>query len=815
MEKELRRFLLSSLILAAVIIFLSLPISSLPPLGPFFNPWQGFWQNAAPTEKEPSLTLKIPGLRESVTIVYDERSVPHIFAKNDHDLYLAQGYVTAKDRLWQMDMQIRSADGRLAEVAGKRALNHDRYKRHLGLSYGADQAVKAMKKDSTVWQAVQAYADGVNAYINSLSDENYPLEYKLMQFSPEQWTPEKSALLLKNMTYTLAGRSNDYATTNTLKYMGEEYLEEVIGPIPKWTNPIIPKQKSWKQLPAPDVIKPDSPYVPGRTSAAAQGPSFEPDPANGSNNWAVSGAKTRSGYPLLANDPHLGTTLPSIWYEVQLHAPGNNVYGVSLPGAPMVIIGFNEQSAWGFTNTGSDVMDWYALDLRKSGQNVEYRYDGAWRQAKPRIERIEVKGGETVTDTVYYTHHGPIVSLSGGSGYESSSIPKDHSLRWIAHDPSNEMRFFYDINRAGNIDDLKKALPHFIAPSQNIAFADTHGNIAMWISGKLPMKWQNQGLFIGDGSDPAYDWQGWIPKMHNPHQVNPDRGFVSSANQEVAAEEYPYYLDDRFGDYERGKRINDRLSKMENATVDSMRKLQLDVFSLHAESILPEMLSWLPADSLNDSQHQGIERLSTWNFQKTAEKVAPTLFRRWWFRFYEAIWDDEMPADSLNLPFRSPSRDQTVALLKKSTEQEWIDNQETDKRETISDLALQSYRKAFGELVNDHGPISEKWKYGRIRPARIPHLARIPGMGRTFKTGGDRETINAINDDHAPSWRMVVDLKPPVAGYGVYPGGASGNPGSIEYDRYTRDWADGNLYRLNFWNHPNQAENTNHIVTLE
>ncbi|NBB76616.1 MAG: penicillin acylase family protein, partial [Bacteroidetes bacterium] len=394
---------ISAALLAILLFFLATPIGTIPPIGKFFHPVQGFWANAETRPATGDILLDLQGVEEPVEIFFDERGVPHIFAENDHDLYFAQGYVTARDRLFQMELQARAAGGKLAEWLGERLIDYDRNQRRLGMMYGAEQAFSAIQQDEVMSGVISAYAEGVNAYIETLRYEDYPLEYKVLDVEPSEWSELNTALLLKYMTQTLAGRSEDIITSNTLSHFGEEFVNRYLSDRSQFMVSIIPDEKEWELDPQRRAA-PDSLYDPTYNDEIQL---WQPDPLNGSNNWVVDGSKTEGGYPMLSNDMHLNMTLPAIWYEVQLQTPDHNVYGVSLQGAPTVIVGFNEHMAWGSTNTGADLMDWYEITFRDSTKQ-EYLFDGEWLPVEERIEEIIVKGGETVRDTVLYTHHGPV-----------------------------------------------------------------------------------------------------------------------------------------------------------------------------------------------------------------------------------------------------------------------------------------------------------------------------------------------------------------------------------------------------------------------
>lgn len=778
----------SLLILIALLISLNTKFGAVPPLGKFFDPDAGFWANAEISKPE-SEELDIPGLQEPVSVYFDDRRVPHIFAENEHDLYLAQGYIVARDRLFQMEMQTYDAAGRLAEIVGPELLNRDRNTRRLGMTYGAERAMEEIKKDPQMSEIIQAYSEGVNAWISQLSPADYPLEYKVLDVAPEEWAPIKTAYLLKNMTRTLAGRNNDVRTSNTIQYFGEEFVEQYFVRKPELNDPIIPPSREWDFV--ADVPEaPDSVFMPSVSKVIDPFPHQE---GVGSNNWVVGGDKTASGYPILANDPHLSLTLPSIWYEMQLTAPGLNTYGVTLQGTPSIIIGFNENAAWGTTNVGSDVMDWYEIEFRDQSMK-EYRHDGEWKPATQRIEEIKVRGGDSILDTVIYTHHGPVFEVEPATGEGSSGY---QALRWIAHEPSNDLRTFYEFNKMENYEDFKQAISNYSAPAQNFVFADQAGDIALWISGKLPRKWDLQGQSVSDGTDPQYDWQGWIPTEQNPHIKNPARGFVSSANQESAAPDYPYYLDDDFAPFERGRRINDLLEGMENITPKDMQEMQMDDYSYYASTLLPSLLLWTKTDSLNEEEQVIYDLMKEWNYYMEAEEMAPSIFRQWAGNFYAAVWYDEFGTTEASL--RYPSRDIFVETIKNDPDLSFIDDIDTERKEDREDIATAAFRETVEELTNAWGEPGDTWKWGRAINNDVNHIANIPGFGaQNVFSSGAAEAINAVRGTHGPSWRMIVELGPEVKGWGVYPGGQSGNPGSPKYDSMLEAWRTGELYELNF-----------------
>lgn len=782
---------------ATLIVFLfllySVPLGSLPPLGAFFHPMEGFWANAETRSQEGSRNLNVDGLYEPVDVYVDERGVPHIFAQNEHDLYFTQGFVTARDRLFQMEMQIRAAGGMLSEWMGSRTIEYDRHQRRLGMVYGAERALQEImaSEQPEVYNAIQAYADGVNAYISTLNSSKYPVEYKILNVEPAEWEPLNTALLLKYMTQMLAGRSSDISTSNTLAHFGEDFVNRYLSTPATLLDPIIPPGTPWDfepvQTEPPSVL-----YQPGFVSEIEK---WQPDPHNGSNTWVVSGEKTANGFPILSNDMHLNMTTPAIWYEVQLHTPESNVYGVSLPGTPTVIVGYNEQIAWGSTNTGADVMDWLEITFRDNTHS-EYLFDGEWLPVQVRYETIHVKGGESVTEKILFTHHGPVYTTIE----HEEGIPeyrRNLALRWIAHKPSNELLTFYRLNRATGYDDFKNAFRTFRSPAQNMSFADIHGNIAIQTGGQFPVKWQFQGRTVGDGSDPVYDWHEYIPYEQNPFSLNPERGFLSAANQDPADITYPYYLGDDFAPFERGRRVNDLLHDMNEITVEDFRLMLMDNFSYHAYTLLPVLLERINRSELNPVELRMISQLESWNLENIGEMVEPTLFSAWWSALYRSIWDNKYDTE---YPMRRPDRDRTVELIRTEPESSIFNNQQTEEVENLNSLILASFKNAIENLEERFGSNPEQWLWGRYNNTHLNHIGQIPGMGlRNIFTDGGGESINAIRGSHGPSSRIVVELDPNgVRGYGVYPGGQSGNPGSKTYDQFIEAWRTGELYELLF-----------------
>jgi penicillin amidase len=792
-------------ITTALVWLLQTKFGDIPPIGTFLNPVSGFWQNAESKNVNAHDDLKLKGLHGKITIKYDDNDIPHIFAGNDYDLYFAQGYVTAKDRLWQIDIQTRLAGGRLAEVIGPKAADIDRYHRRMGMVYGAENTLAECMKDPQTKTILQAYADGINAYVHNLPAKYYPIEFKLLDYAPEEWKPINSVLTLKLMSETLAGGSDDFAMTNTLKLLGPKITNELFPDYPFKEEPIVPAGTPWNFKPL-QLPKPSKSFLADMTDTIKTRQRVE---GIGSNNWVIAGSRSANGYPLLANDPHLNLTFPSIWYQLQLAAPGVNVYGVSIPGTPTVIIGYNQKIGWGVTNVDADVLDWYQIRFKDLSKK-EYWYNNQWVPVKTRIETVHVRGDKTIVDTVLYTHVGPVVYANSNkkpTSGQAHMVPVSHALRWIAHDPSNEFKTFYLLNRGSNYNDYRKALTYYTAPAQNFIFASNDKDIAITPNGKFPLKFKDQGKYILDGSDPANNWQGWIPADQNPTVKNPARGYLSSANQSSTDPTYPYYINWKFGPYERGKRIDDRLSLMHNANVDSMRSIQNDVYSIFAQDILPTLLADVDVSKLNPQQQQAYGQVKNWSKEFTANSVGATIFYTWWNNLYTKIWADDFNVkNDINVQLKWPSRYRTAQLLLTEKKSRWYDDSRTQQTEDRAYLINASFKATIDTLAKNYGQQGNNWQWGTVKGSHVAHLGKVPGFDSgNFMAGGSAWTVNALSDTHGPSWRMVVQFGPTVKGYGILPGGQSGNPGSFYYDNLFNTWKNGRLNELLFLQSPDDA----------
>jgi penicillin amidase len=595
-----------------------------------------------------------------------------------------------------------------------------------------------------------------------------------MGFKPEAWTNIKCALLLKYMADDLTGKTEDIPLTVIRDMMDEQefnYLfpEKIIGTIPVIPAGTVYSSASLGMLPAvADSVQ--------RIHLKASDFEKIDDEGKGSNNWVLSGSKTKSGAAILCNDPHLGLNLPSLWYEVQLHAPGINVYGASLPGAPGVVIGFNDNISWGFTNNYRDVKDFYAI--KEVGD--KYEFDGKQLAYNNRVERIGVKGKPDYLDTVRYTVHGPIIYEQKFTGPGGIRIPL--ALRWMAHDESNELLSLYLLNRSTNYEQFVTAIHQFKCPGQNMIYADRQGNIGLWGQGQFVNKWNGQGKYIMPGTDSTTLWKELIPMSENPHAYNPAQGFLSSANQAVTDSTYPYWYNGYFYEF-RAWRINNVLGSMQKATVQDMFALQNDCYSILAASVLPIMLQYLPPD-LKPNEKAYLDELKRWDHKLSAESKAASIFQLWWAEAYTNIWKQGFAGipDGLR-----PSPERTMQLMQ--TDVAYMP--------ALGDAIVHGFEKAVDSLAKLE-QTGTQWYH--VKNTTVKHLTKLPAFSfGDLKMGGWGNVVNAVKGDHGPSWRMVVEMGKEIAAYGVYPGGQSGNPGSQYYATFLNHWVEGAYYRLQFY----------------
>jgi penicillin amidase len=786
-------FLLALATTIALVVILDTTKLLPAPLGRWLSPQQGIWQNAESLDHDYNANLTIPGLKGNTEVYFDERLVPHIFSDNEEDPYFVQGYLHAKFRLWQMEFQTHFISGRISEIVGDAGIKSDRGFRRMGITSAAESSLAFMEKDEVMRQTMDAYTAGVNAYIENLPESQLPIEYKLLGYKPEKWTNLKSVLFFKAMSYDLVGGDDDFEQTNLLKILGEADYNFLFPQAEDSLSPIIPKgipfTKSAEIPLAPADA--DSVYFHRRDSLWFT-QEFKPDPDNGSNNWVVSGSKTKSGKPILCNDPHLSLSLPSIWMEMQITTPTSNAYGVTFPGLPIVVIGFNDYIAFGVTNAGRELKDYYEIRFRDASR-TEYWFNNAWKKADLRIEQISVKESAPFIDTVAYTVFGPVIYDK--TFKDKLNQNKAYALSWIAHYPSNPLKMWYQLNRAKNYNDYLDAVQYFNEPSQNIVFASKEGDIAIKQEGKFPLRWEGQGSFVMPGTDSSYMWKEFIPRQDNPFSHNPEQGYLSSANQRAVDTSYPYFIPGSYDMY-RGVSINRRLSVMSNITPDDMKRLQNDNYNVFAEHMRPLMLRYVDRDRLSPEALRFLTLLEQWNLNSDIQETGPTIFENWVDSLRPALFRDELFRNDLPVIFPS---DEIIAqsLIRDSSSFKFIDNTKTPETETLADILTSSLEKATPGLKKAEDDHRLEW--GNFKNTSVYHLLRermLPFGRLGLPIGGGKHIINATKQKNGPSWKMVIHMTTPTEAYGIYPGGQNGNPGSPFYDNTVLDWAKGQHYKL-------------------
>jgi penicillin amidase len=778
------------LLTTLIIYFLSKPIGDKPAIGALLSPTHGFWKNIEKAKtKSYSITLK--GKNSEITIAYDENGIPHIFADNESDMYYAQGYITAKDRLWQMDFITRFASGRISEIVGEDALNIDRYNRRIGLVKSAQESVEYASKDPKIKVVLNSYTQGVNDYMKTLNSKNIPFEFKLLGYKPEPWTTLKCGLIMKYMADELTGIDTDVEYTNAINLFGKEVFEQLYPDFPENVEPIVPSGTNFAKASTTS----------GLTAAISKGFFNKPNIGHdyikglGSNNWAINKEKTYSGSPILCNDPHLRLKLPSIWYEIQLNCPTTNAYGVSIPGGPCILIGYNDSIAHGATNGTMDVRDWFSLDINPNNKN-QYQTNRGYLDFEIREEKIFIKGKSSpFIDKVKWTKSGPVVY---DDTYGQSKDKKMLTLAWVALMPSEDIKTFYLLNHAKNLNDYENALSYYSCPAQNFIYSDAN-NIAIHEQGNMWIRAKDEGKFIRPLSSVNIDsiYTNFIPKNKTPYSYNPARNFVSSANQHPTDASYPYYY---YGTYEnyRNRRINELLSTTTGATVEEMKKMQYDQKSLLAEDILPFMLSAIVVDKNNVKSLEIFNQLKKWNFIADYNIKEPSYFYKWW-SCIENLAYDELQRKDISLV--TPENYTTAHLLKQNNLFQLFDIKKTEKVETGTDIIQLAYYK----MIDFFEKNPDSTQFMNYKQSNLTHLAQIGSLSiKYLPTGGYHNIINATAREWGASWRMVVDFKDKrPQGYGIYPGGQSGNPGSTGYTSFVQNWINGDFFKHHFYKDKN------------
>lgn len=794
----------SLLITIILVLFLNGNIlngNELPPLGKMLNPFTGIWQNGE-SNTLTDVEISSEDVLSDIEIIIDERGVPHIKAKNRYDALFAQGYMLGKHRYFQMDMMSRASIGRVAEIAGPSRLAYDINQRRMGMKYAVDQAEIGWKKFPESYALKMCYVNGVNAALSEMTAADYPIEYKLLNLTPEPWTIRKTIMVAKMMAHDLAGRGSDIPATNMLEILGKDLFFSLYDEHEEIETPVI----SNEYLPQVPNMRSDTNWAAINQEIYYKTDFEKPIKGIGSNNWALSGSKTKSGNPIFANDPHLSLSLPSIWYETHIQYEDVNAYGVTIPGMPGLMMGWNEHIAWGETNVSQDIKDYYEIEWTDSSKS-HYKFDGKTAPTKVVVETYKVKGAEDYHDTIRYTVHGPVI-------YESPKGDKDLAVRWLAHDEPQtpEMLTFVNAIEAKSYDEYLKATEVFIAPAQNFLAASKYGDIGLRVNGKFPKKKSQDGRFVKKGNSSEYLWKEYIPRDENPQMKNPDRGWIASSNQVSASKDYPYYFNGRFEHY-RNRTIDSLLSSKENITPEEMMSMQQNSHGEKAKDLLPLLLKNKNFTEENEHAVDMHLDLVNWNYNYEPELEAPSYFEKWFSYIYRNTWD-ELYQYSDTMQILYPTSWKTIDFLLNDPDHIFFDLVSTPEKETAEDIIRMSFLE-MQDYMQERSGTGKSNKWNDYSPMHIWHLLRIPALSRknVLHTGcGD--AINASRNNFGPSWRMVVDLKDKPLGYGIYPGGQSGNPLSKNYDNNIEMWETGKYHEINIYSTDEELKKNGYSISI-
>ncbi|MBW7888354.1 MAG: penicillin acylase family protein [Bacteroidetes bacterium] len=741
--------------------------------------------------------LTIDGLHYPVKIARDEFAVAHITAEDEHDLFFAQGYVHAQERLWQMDIARRAGEGRLSEVLGSSGLKFDRMLRTVGFKKIAEQLEQTISPQSKA--VLEAYAEGVNAFIRTHQGK-FPIEFDMLNYTPEEWRPVHSLMISRLMAWELnISWHTDIVLGELAAKLGEEKASEVFPAYPENAPVIVDKKYSLNNLePLQYFLTTDRER---RELFGTSGMHI------GSNAWAVSPKKTESGYAMLANDPHLSLGSPAKWIENHLSGGTLDVAGMSLPGAPLVILGHNTTIAWGVTNVMADDADFY-FEKTDSLHPEQYFYKGEWRNFETAYDTISVKDSASVPIKIQRTIHGPIVN----SVYPiSSSSSPVISMAWTGYEMSDELLGIYKINSAHNWKSFLEGVKEFTVPGQNFVYADREGNIGYKSGVRLPIRAAQNPTLPQDGSSGNFDWKGFVPFSELPELFNPPEGFIATANNKTSSS-FPYHISNLWEPPSRIERIREVLSKTEKLTVEDFKRLQMDYYSHFANKMVPFLLAAYDTVSVSDARIRTVlNYFRNWNFQEKSSDVPTTIFEVYFQRLIRNIFLDEMGEELFqqyivlaNMPYRV-----TLALMA-NPQSSWFDDIKTPPIESRNDIIRKSLSEAIDTLQQHFGGEMKEWQWGKLHTITFKHLfgdikvlQSIFNIG-PFKVGGSGTTVNngEFHFTHpyamalGPSVRCIVDFSKIDEALTVLPTGQSGQPLSEHYSDQTQMWLNGEFHQF-------------------
>jgi len=750
-------------------------------------------------------SLRLADLHEPVEIITDRYGVPHIYAQNEDDLYLAQGYVHAQHRLWQMEFNRRLSSGRLAEVLGEVALETDRFTRRLGIHRAAATGVSEQSAHST--RILQAYARGVNAFI-STHRTNLPLEFTLLRINPEPWQATDTLQWSKLMGWNLGGNwETEIVRANLVAKLGPERAAQLEAGYDPEHPLIVPPGVSYQGINLGMLEQ----YTELKLLSGF-------GPLGGSNNWVVDGSMTTTGSPLLCNDPHLGQSAPSIWFECHLVAGEIDVVGASFPGAPGVVIGHNRHVAWGVTNAISDVQDLYIEKFHPEHPD-QYEYQGQWENAQVYHEEIKVKGKkEPVIEKVRVTRHGPVLTAmkdhTAGQNSNQGTEELPLALRWTGLEHHDIVAALSGMALATSISEFREALRHWDIPAQNFVFADTTGEIGYVMAGSIPIRARGQALLPSPGWTGTYEWKGTIPFEELPQITNPPQHFIVTANNRVVDDAYPHYITHEWLNGYRATRIRDLLLSKGKLALSDMAAIQADQYAIPAEEIVPQMMSVPPRTRLASEAQ---EILRGWNYILSPDSAGATLYTTFlrkleYIVFVAVLGDDpELLNNYLGIGstllsptngYSGRSKPLIIRLLKERNN-DWFTNSVIPNGPRTWEAALASaFEAALEELRSKLGNNPTTWHYGKIHKMTYGHvLGMVKPLNKIFNrgpypVGGDIDTVNMGSVSPAqpevvvtvPSFRQIVNLADLPASLSIHAPGQSGQPSSKHYDDFIKPW---------------------------
>jgi penicillin amidase len=777
-------------------------------------------------------TIQLSGLDSPVDITRDNMGIPHIYAASLHDLFMAQGYVHAQDRFWQMDFWRHIGSGRLSEMFGDTQLETDSFLRTLGWRQVAEQEMATYDPESVA--ILEAYAEGVNAYLADHQGTAISLEYGILKlltpgYKPEPWTPVNTLTWGKAMAWDLGGNmDNEIERATLLKTLTPEQVAELFPTYPADHPVIIPEMGQAGAISSVVRSLPDVDWTSIERRFSTLDALLGPSGAGiGSNSWVVSGSRTAGGMPLLANDPHLGIQMPSIWYQTGLHCrPASaacpyEVAGFSFAGVPGVIIGHNQNIAWGFTNTEPDVMDLYIEKINPEHPN-QYEYNGQWVDMTLRTETIAVGGGKPVTLTVRSTRHGPIVSDTYGDLKDFNTkagvaLPENYaiSLRWTALEPSTIFQAIWGFNKAANWDEFSQAASKFNVPAQNLVYADVQGNIGYQMPGNVPIRKNGDGRLPVPGWTNEYEWTGYIPFEKLPSVFNPSKGYIVTANNAVVGAGYPYLITTDWDYGFRASRIANMITKAPGKIdIAYIQKMQGDDYDSNAATLVP-ILTQLTFQAGTPNQAAALNLLKNWDYQTSMDSAPAAVFEVFWKNLLTDTFDDDLPK---NYWPEGGSRWVEVMrnLVKQPDNSFWDNKTTTDKVETRDDIFVRAFTEAVAEIEQLQGKDPAKWNWGDLHTATFVNqtlgksgIAPIEALFNRgpFRTNGGEAIVNATgwnatlgySVDWLPSMRMIVDLGDLRNSLTVHTTGESGHAYSPHYIDMANLWRNIQYYPM-LWN---------------